>query len=142
MSEFFTSVNTGLSQISIVPNDSLKPETQQLHLRSAVLNGWVKEYFSISRYFKMISTISLKAGVNPQVEIQFNNVTRARIRGFEFGVKADMFNRFLTADISYTSLDPVDLGDNTVLKFRPRHLFYASVAAQYGSGRQNSATAM
>ena len=131
MSEFFTSVNTGLSQISIVPNDSLKPERST----SFEIGGsqWLSEgIFLDLALFQNDFYDLIEAGVNPQVEIQFNNVTRARIRGFEFGVKADMFNRFLTADISYTSLDPVDLGDNTVLKFRPRHLFYASVAAQYG----------
>jgi len=46
-------------------------------------------------------------------------------------MKADMFNRFLTTDISYTYIDPVDLSQNTVLKFRPRNLFYASLIANY-----------
>ena len=34
-------------------------------------------------------------------------------------------------DISYTYIDPVDLDDNTILKFRSRNLFYASVTAHY-----------
>ena len=46
-------------------------------------------------------------------------------------MKADIINRFLTTDISYTYIDPVDLDQNTVLKFRPRNLFYASLIAQH-----------
>jgi outer membrane receptor for ferrienterochelin and colicins len=131
MSEFFTSVNTGLSQISIVPNDSLKPERST----SFEIGGsqWLSERIFLDLAFFQNDFYDLiEAGVNPtQFVIQFNNVTRARIRGFEFGIKADMFDRFLTADISYTSIDPEDLSDHTILKFRPRHLFYASLTAQY-----------
>ena len=131
MSEFFTSVNTGLSQISIVPNDSLKPERSA----SFEIGGsqWLSDRIVLDlALFQNDFYDLIEAGVNPQFEIQFKNVTRARIRGFEFGIKADMFNRFLTADINYTYIYPEDLSDHTILKFRPRHLFYASVTAQYG----------
>jgi len=79
----------------------------------------------------MISTISLKAVLIQQVCDTIQYVTRARIRGFEFGIKANMFHRFLTTDISYTYIDPIDLIHNTVLSFRPRNLFIASLIAQY-----------
>jgi iron complex outermembrane receptor protein len=131
MSELFTSVNTGLSQITIAPNDSLKPERSV----SCEIGGsqWLSERIFLDlALFQNDFYDLIEAGVNPtQFVIQFNNVTRARIRGFEFGMKADMLNRLLTADISYTYIDPVDLSDNSVLKFRPRHLFYVSVTAQY-----------
>ena len=131
MSELFTSVNTGLSQITIVPSDSLKPERSV----SFEIGGsqWLSERIFLDlAFFQNNYSDLIEAGVNPtQFIIQFKNVTRARIRGFEFGIKADMFNRFLTTDLSYTFIDPVDLNDNTVLKFRPRHLFYASVNTQY-----------
>ena len=131
MSELFTSVNTGLSQITIAPNDSLKPERSA----SFEIGGsqWLSERIFLDlALFQNDFYNLIEAGVKPtQFVIQFNNVTRARIRGFEFGFKADMFNRFLTADISYTYIDPVDLSDNSILKFRPRHLFYTSVIAQY-----------
>jgi outer membrane receptor for ferrienterochelin and colicins len=124
-------VNTGLSQITIAPNDSLKPE------RSVSFEIGCSQWLS-ERIFLDLALFQnnfydlIEAGVNKtQFVIQFNNVTRARIRGFEFGIKADMFNRFLTTDISYTYIDPVDLSQNTVLKFRPRNLFYASLIAQH-----------
>jgi iron complex outermembrane receptor protein len=131
MSELFTSVNTGLSQITIAPNDSLKPERSV----SFEIGGsqWLTEriYLDVALFQNNFYDL-IEAGVKPaEFVIQFNNVTRARISGFELGMKADMFDRFLTSDISYTYIDPIDLSDNSVLKFRPRHLFYASVTAQY-----------
>jgi iron complex outermembrane receptor protein len=131
MSELFTSVNTGLSQITVVPNDSLKPERSV----SFEIGGsqWLGErlFLDIALFQNNLYDL-IEGGVNPnKFEIQFNNVTRARIRGIEVGIKADMFKRFLTTDISYTYIDPEDLSQNTVLKFRPRNLFYASLIAQH-----------
>jgi iron complex outermembrane receptor protein len=131
MSELFTSVNTGLSQITVVPNDSLKPERSV----SFEVGGsqWLGDrlFLDIALFQNNFYDL-IEGGVNPtRFVIQFNNVTRARIRGFEFGIKADMFNRFLTTDVSYTYIDPIDLSQNTVLKFRPRNLFYASLIAQF-----------
>ena len=37
----------------------------------------------------------------------------------------------ISTDFSYTYTDPVDLSDNSVLRFRSRHLFYASLTANY-----------
>jgi len=131
VSELFTSVNTGVSIIKIVQNDSLRPERSV----SFEIGGsqWLGEHLFLDlALFQNDFYDLIEGGVNPtQFVIQFNNVTRARIRGFEFGIKADMLNRFLTTDVSYTYTDPVDLIQNTVLKFRPRHLFYSSVTAQY-----------
>jgi iron complex outermembrane receptor protein len=130
MSELFASVNTGLSQITVAPNDSLKPERSV----SFEIGGsqWLSEriHFDLALFQNNFYDL-IEAGVNPtQFIIQFNNVTRARIRGVEVGMKADIINRFLTTDISYTYIDPVDLDQNTVLKFRPRNLFYASLIAR------------
>jgi len=131
MSELFTSVNTGLSSITIAPNDSLKPERSV----SFEVGGsqWLGErFFFDAAFFQNDFYDLIEGGVKPtQFVIQFNNVTRARIRGFELGMKADMLKRLINADISYTYIDPLDLSQNTVLKFRPRHLFYASLTAHY-----------
>jgi Outer membrane receptor for ferrienterochelin and colicins len=129
--ELFTSVSTGASQIKIVPDDSLKPE------RSVSFEIGGSQWFS-ERIFLDLALFQsdyydlIEAGVNPnRFEILFSNITRARIRGLEFGIKTDWFDRFLVTDFSYTYTDPVDLNQNTVLKFRSRHLFYASVTANY-----------
>ncbi len=136
ISELFTSVSTGVSQIKIVPNDNLKPERSV----SFEIGGsqWLSERVFLdlalfqSDYYDLI-----EAGVNPNppIEILFSNITRARIRGMELGIKTDWFGRLLSTDFSYTYTDPVDLSDNSVLKFRSRHLFYASLAANYRQWR-------
>jgi outer membrane receptor for ferrienterochelin and colicins len=120
MSELFTSVTTGVSQVKIVPNDSLKPEESV----SFEIGG--------SQLIGERVHLDIEGGVDPErLEIKFSNVTRARIRGFELGLKAEPLSRLLTTDLSYTYIDPMDLHQNTVLKFRPRHLFYASLNATY-----------
>jgi outer membrane receptor for ferrienterochelin and colicins len=134
VSELFTSASTGVSAIKIVPNDSLKPERSV----SFEVGGsqWLSDRIFLdlalfqSDYYDLI-----EAGVNPNLEILFNNITRARIRGLEVGTKTDWFDRFISTDFSYTYTDPVDLRDNSVLKFRSRHLFYASLTANYRQWR-------
>lgn len=129
MSELFTSVTTG--SLKVVPNDSLKPERSI----SYEIGGsqWLGEGIFIDlALFQNDFYDLVEAGVNPkQFTIQFNNVTRARIRGLESGLKTDLFHGFLTTDMSYTTIDPVDLTNHTVLRFRPRNLFYASLKMQY-----------
>ena len=131
ISELFTSVSTGVSHIKIVPNDSLKPERSV----SFEVGGsqWLGERVFLdlalfqSDYYDLI-----EAGVNKdRLEILFSNITRARIHGMELGIKTDWFDRFLATDFSYTYTDPIDLSDNSVLMFRSRHLFYASLTANY-----------
>lgn len=129
ISELFTSVTTGT--LKIVPNDSLKPERSvSFEVGGSQLLG--ERVFLDLALFQNDFYDLIEGGVNPnRFEIQFNNVTQARIRGLEVGIKADWFKRFLATDFSYTYIDPVDLSNNTVLKFRPRHLFYTTLTAHY-----------
>jgi outer membrane receptor for ferrienterochelin and colicins len=132
MSELFTSVNTGVSKIKIVQNDSLKPERSISY--EIGCSQWVGEHvlFDLALFQNDFYDL-IEGGVNPtRLVIQFSNVTRARIRGFEFDVKTDFFDRFLSTDMSYTYIDPVDLIQNTILKFRPRHILNSSLTAQIG----------
>jgi outer membrane receptor for ferrienterochelin and colicins len=130
VSELFTSVSTGVSQVNIVPNDSLKPE-RSVSFEIGVSQWLSGHNFDIalfqSDYFDLI-----EAGVNPdKFEILFRNLTRARIRGLEAGIKTNWFDRLISADFSYTYIDPVDLSDNSILRFRSRHLFYLSLTGNY-----------
>jgi iron complex outermembrane receptor protein len=131
ISEIFTSVTTGVIQVKIVPNDSLRPERSvSYEIGGSQLLGervLLDLAFFQNDFFDLI-----EGGVNPsRLEIKFNNVTRARIRGLELGFKADWFKQLIATDISYTYIDPLDLGQNAILKFRPRHLLYGSIAANY-----------
>ena len=131
ISELFTSVTTGVSQIKIVPNDSLRPERSiAVEIGGSQMLG--ERVFLDMALFQNDFYDLIEGGVNPtRFEIQFTNVTRARIRGLEIGIKADWWNRFLTTDFSYTYIDPIDLSRDVVLTFRSRHLLYASLTAHY-----------
>lgn len=56
-------------------------------------------------------------------EIQFKNLTKARIRGLEFNIKTFLFE-FLGLETSLTMMEPKDLSDNTTLKYRSKMLWY------------------
>jgi outer membrane receptor protein involved in Fe transport len=120
--------------LKIVPTDSLKPERNV----SFEIGGsqWLGERVFLdlalfqSDYYDLIEAL-----VYPDYDIRFTNITRARIRGLEVGMKTDWFDRLISTDFSYTYTDPVDLRDNSVLKFRSRHLFYASLSANYRQWR-------
>src|SRR3989449_11309235 len=62
--------------------------------------------------------------------IQFQNVSRARLRGLDFSLVATPFPWNLTTSLSYTFLDTRDDSTGLVLAFRPKHL--ATLSADYG----------
>lgn len=74
--------------------------------------------------------------VEPVVDVKdgkivFQNVNKARIRGFEIGVQSGWLDKLLQVNLGYTYIYPEDLTLNRILKYRPRHLFYATGIASY-----------
>ena len=61
--------------------------------------------------------------------IQFRNVLRARLRGFDLSLVGRPFTPRLETSVAYTFLDARDLGIDSVLAFRPKHL--VTLAADY-----------
>ncbi len=129
ISELFTSVNTGVSQLNIVPNPNLKPESSisyELGISQSVLDQVLLD----AAVFQNDYTDLIEAGVdttsNP-LAIRFANVTRARIRGGELDLKVNLIDKVLKAEGGYTYIDSKDLSTGTVLKFRPRHTLYGSL---------------
>ena len=59
-------------------------------------------------------------------QIEFQNVTRARIQGYEIDASTSTGTDFLTLRASYTYIYPLDLTTHEILKYRPRKLFYLS----------------
>ena len=57
--------------------------------------------------------------------IQFDNVTKAMIEGVEADVRVEWWKKWFSTEIGYTYTWPWDVGDNVILKFRPRHILYA-----------------
>ena len=133
ISELYTAVSTGVSSLAVVPNINLKPERS---LSAEIgLSQWLTESIRLEcAVFQNDFDHLIEAGVDPvNLVIQFDNVTKARIRGIEAGLTSTWFEKAVSCDLSYTYTDPVDLDRGSVLKFRPRHLLYASVGADAGA---------
>ncbi|HQT91798.1 MAG TPA: TonB-dependent receptor, partial [Candidatus Kryptobacter bacterium] len=78
-----------------------------------------------SDYWDMIEPQFTTAG-----QITFQNVTRARVQGYEIDASSDAGTDFLTLKASYTYVYPLDLTTHDVLKYRSRELFYVSADFQ------------
>ena len=138
ISELFTGVSTGVSQLAIVPNpDSLKAErsySYEVGYSQKLFNQFFVELSLFQNDFEDL----IEAGVTERGEIKFSNVTKARIRGIEAGLRSEWFDNLLHMDLSYTYTDPRDIVENTVLKFRSKHMFYSSLQLNAGELRASA----
>ena len=123
VAEAFTS--TTAAGLEIIPNPSLKPERSngfevglsQLLGESALVD---------LALFRTDYSNLIESGFTPQGKGQFNNVTEARISGAELSTSLGLLSKTLFLDFSYTYIYPRDVTRSDLLKYRPRHLFYAS----------------
>ena len=129
VAEAFTA--TRVSGLLIVPNPSLKPERGVSYEAGVnqVLGGAAIVDLAL---FETDYTNLIEAGFNQAGQGQLSNVTRARVRGVEAGTTLSFFRKSLFFDLDYTYVHPWDLTADDVLKYRPRHLFYASGVARAG----------
>ena len=126
ISEAFTS--TTAAGVTVKPNPSLKPERAiSFEIGSRFINPFASVDISIfwNHYWNLIEPVFDVDG-----KIIFKNVTEARIQGAEIGL-----NLFSTSPINfslgYTYLHPWDLSEDAILKYRPRHIFYANGNLNY-----------
>lgn len=117
-----------MSGLVVLPNPGLQPERSwsfeiggtQLLSEHILLDAAVFQ----NEFWDLIQPSFL-----PDGRATFQNVTRARIQGVELGIKTAWFNRVVSADLGYTYIVPKDITNEAVdktLKYRPRHLLYAS----------------
>jgi iron complex outermembrane receptor protein len=119
--EMFTS--TTLQGFKVVPNFDLKSEKSGSYeiggnyiFRSSRLN--VAAFWNDYDDFIEGNFVEL----NGETVIQFNNVSRARIRGFEVEVENSLWRQRISLHTGYTYLDTRDLTTKKELQYRPRHL--------------------
>jgi iron complex outermembrane receptor protein len=137
IAEAFTS--TSIGGIVVVPNPSLRPE------RSVSLEAGVKQALGPAAavdiaLFQSDYDDLIESGLNASGKAQLNNVTRARVQGVEIVASAALNEgpaapggstsmsdrRSALFSVGYTYVYPRDLTTNDLLKYRPRHLLYAS----------------
>ena len=132
VAEAFTSASA--AGIVIVPNPSLNPERSfgvELGVNQVIGDLAVIDFALFQTHY----TDLIESGFTASGQGTFSNVTEARIRGFELTSTVQMIQKLLFFDIGYTYVDPRDITANDVLKYRPRHLLYASLLLTPGSFR-------
>ncbi|MEX2116300.1 MAG: TonB-dependent receptor [Bacteroidota bacterium] len=145
--ELFISSSTNVSQLIILPNVNLRPETSvtaELGVSTRVtgfleLDGAVfwNEFRDLIEPSVKIKSIRLAPDTveTDRAVVEFGNVTKARIQGAEVGLKISWWEKILTSDIGYTVLWPEDVGEGAILKFRPRHILQLSALLAMGDLR-------
>lgn len=121
--EAFTSTST--SGITVKPNPDLKSETN-LTIEGGVNYKPFKEIVFDLALFNNEFYDFIEPGVDPvDGLIIFDNVTRARIQGFELQsvINLEQLNTDIT--LSYTYLWARNIEEKKALKYRPRNVFYS-----------------
>ena len=127
-------VSTFVGGFRVVPNPGLQPETAWSvevgqHVRRGAFDGdaavfWTETYDLIEPVADQLA-----------VQIQFRNVTRARLAGVDLTALLAPLPR-LTTSLNYMFLSAIELGQNgqasQPLTFRPRHL--VTLTADYALG--------
>ena len=121
LAERFTS--TAAQGIEVIPNPNLENESSWSGevgaAAPATRNLVVDAALFWSEYQNLIEPELVTSGT----EIQFTNVTRARVRGLDLTARAtDLVHGHVTASLAWTWLDARDLTADQPLAFRPRDL--------------------
>lgn len=131
LAESFTS--TTASGITVRPNPKLKSETNLT--MEAGINYKPSETlqfdFSVfqNEYFDFIEA-NLTADNQGNSFVIFDNVTRARIQGYEINNTINLFSGRLKINLNYSYLWARDLEKKKTLKYRPRHTFYSGMETE------------
>jgi outer membrane receptor for ferrienterochelin and colicins len=129
ISELYTSVNTGVSILNIVPNPHLRAESSvsyEVGVSHAISDHLLLDWALFENDFRDLIEPGVDTTSNP-IAITFANVTRARIRGTELDLKFNIVDKLLQGQLGYTYIDSKDLSTGEVLKFRPRNTLYGSM---------------
>ncbi|MER3523732.1 MAG: hypothetical protein C4326_06595 [Ignavibacteria bacterium] len=118
-------ISTSVSGLIVDPNPNLKPERSSSY--EIGISQRIGDYATLdAAAFQSDFDNLIEPGFTASGRGQFMNVTKARVRGLELSAKASFWERLLTLGISYTYVYPRDISKNDILKYRPRHLFYAN----------------
>ncbi len=149
--ELYITSSTNVSQVVVLPNTDLSVE------RSVSYEVGISRQFGQSVFADLaVFSNDFRNLIEPSVQIkryrpypssptevegpviQFENVTKARIQGMEATVKTDWWKKYFSTDLGYTYIWPLDVNENTILKFRPRHILYASAFITYDELRASA----
>jgi outer membrane receptor protein involved in Fe transport len=135
-------VSTVVNGFRVIPNPTLVPEkawTGEVGLaRPFGTTGRVDAALFWTEASQLIepSVVTITAGVDTQMVIQFQNLVRGRLAGLDLAVSANLLTPRLSTTLAYTFLYARELAHDAFpqrpLAFRPRHLF--TIGADYAVG--------
>ena len=124
-------ITTSINGLEVIPNPRLKPERSYTYEVGVNQILGSRAMFDLALFQSDFSNL-IESGFNAQLQGQFTNVTKARIRGIEASAKLAFLDNAWLVDLGYTYISPKDLTKHDILKYRPRHLLYASSLAYVG----------
>jgi iron complex outermembrane receptor protein len=127
-------ISAGSTGLMAVPNMELKPERSNSYEAGLSQKLWEAGTLDLAVFRSDIDNL-IEPGLivaGQDLEVQWRNVTRARVQGFETGVRAGVLDNLLVANFGYTYVYPQDLTLHDILKYRPRHVLYANGTAHAG----------
>ncbi len=120
-------INFKYKLFTAVPNEDLKAETVwsfDLGLHQEITNNWwIDAAIFHNDYYNYIEPVE-EILDDFSLQVQFQNVVRARIRGFELSTKGSWFNNHLGLQANFTYMDAKDLNTNAPLSYRPEVLAF------------------
>jgi iron complex outermembrane receptor protein len=127
------------STFTVLPNVGLRNE------RSWSVEAGIKQGFTLfgqdwnvdfaafnNEFFDLIEPRLPSVGAAP-ANIQFQNITRARIQGVELGLNGWLPGKVLGVESSVTGMYPLDLNLNQILKYRTALLWYSRLILPLGA---------
>ena len=128
-------ISAEVTNLVTLPNAGLQPErssSYELGLAQKVWDAGSVDLAAFRSDYDNLIEPGLLVGSNGLAYIQWRNVTRARVQGFETSLKFGLLDGALGCGVGYTYADPEDLTTHQILKYRPRHLFYANLMGKVG----------
>ena len=134
LAERFTS--TAEQGIRVIPNPNLENETSWAGEVGATTRLGARFELDGALFWNEYQNLIEPGLVSGGTQIQFANVTRARVRGLDLTARAaGLAHGHLSGELAYTFLDARDLTLDEPLAFRPQHL--ATLSADWVLGRRD-----
>ena len=131
LAERFTS--TAEQGIRVIPNPNLADETSWAGEVGATTRLGERLELDGALFWNEYQNLIEPGLVSGGAQIQFSNVTRARLRGLDATVRAAaLADGHLSGELAYTYLDARDLTLDEPLPFRPQHLATLSADWRFG----------
>jgi iron complex outermembrane receptor protein len=127
-------VEAGSTGLLAVPNPDLKPERSRSYEIGLSQSIGTSALLDVAAFRSDIENL-IEPGLyvaGTGLEVQWRNVTRARIQGMESSCKLSLLNDGVLCRLGYTYVYPEDVSAHDILKYRPRHVLSTNAHAQFG----------